>query len=54
MIKFIIPVLIVFVIILFWDKITEVIKKKFNVNFNYLITTATILIITIIFLLIKN
>jgi len=54
MIKFIIPILIIFIIVLFWDKITKVINKKFKVNLNYLLISATFLIITIIFFLIRN
>jgi hypothetical protein len=54
MIKFIIPAIIIFVIILFWGKITKTFYKKFNVNLNYLLACATLLTITIIFLLIKN
>ena len=54
MIKFIIPFVIIFLIILFWEKICEIIYKKFNIRLNYLLTTATLLIIAIIILLIKN
>ena len=32
MIKFIIPAIIVFLIVLFWEKINEFIYKKFNIN----------------------
>jgi len=54
MIKFIIPAIIIFVIILFWEKINKAVYKKFNISLNYLLIIATLLTITIIFLLIKN
>ena len=54
MIKFIIPAFIIFLIILFWEKINEIIYIKFNIRLNYLFTSATLLIIAIIILLIKN
>jgi len=54
MIKFFIPAVIVFLIILFWDKISDLIYKKFNIKLNYLLTGVTLLIIVIIYLLIRN
>mgnify|MGYP006088002195 FL=1 len=54
MIKFFIPAIIVFLIILFWDKISDLIYKKFNIKLNYLLTGATILIIVTTYLLIRN
>jgi hypothetical protein len=54
MIKIIIPAVIIFLIILFWEKINEMIYKKFNIKLNYLLISITLLIITIIILLIKN
>ena len=54
MIKFVIPAVIIFLIILFWDKISDVIYKKFNIQLNYLLTAVTLLIIVTIYLLIKN
>jgi hypothetical protein len=32
MIKFIIPAIIIFLIVLFWEKINEIIYKKFNIK----------------------
>ena len=32
MIKFIIPAIAIFLLVLFWDKINETIYKKFNIN----------------------
>ena len=53
MIKFIVPAIVIFLIILFWEKISKMIFKKFNIRLNYLIISATLLIIAIIILLIK-
>ena len=53
MIKFIIPAVIIFLIILFWEKINEIIYKKFNIRINYLLISATLFIIVIVILLIK-
>jgi len=54
MIKFIVSAFIVFLIILFWEKICEMIYKKFNIRLNYLLISATLFIIAIIVLLINN
>ena len=54
MLKFIIPVIVVFLIVLFWEKINEIIYKKFNIKLNYLLISATLLIIAAIYFLIKN
>jgi hypothetical protein len=48
MIKFIIPAVIVFLIVLFWEKINEFIYKKFNIKINYIVVSIFILIIGII------
>ena len=37
MIKFIIPAIILFLIVLFWEKINEMINKKFNIKINYIV-----------------
>ena len=37
MIKFIIPAIIIFLIVLFWEKINEKIYKKFNIKINYIV-----------------
>ena len=54
MIKFIIPAVIVFLIVLFWEKINELISKKFNFSLNFILVIATLLLVVIIYLLIKN
>jgi len=54
MFKFILPAIVIFFIILFWERINEIIYKKFNIKLNYLLISATLLIILAIYLLIKN
>ena len=54
MIKFIIPAVIVFLIVLFWEKINELIRKKFNFSLNYILVIATLLLFFVIYLLVKN
>ena len=54
MIKFIIPGVIIFLIVLFWEKINKIIRKKFNFSLNYLIVIATLLLVVVIYLLVKN
>ena len=53
MIKFILPAIIVLFIVAFWEKITEIVLKKFNIRLNYIIVSAALIIITIIILLIN-
>ena len=53
MIKFIIPVVLMFLIILFWEKITELFQEKFNIRLNYIVVGATIIVIAFILLLLK-
>ena len=53
MIKFILPVIIVLLIVVFWEKITEVILKKFNIRLNYIVVSAVFITIAIIILLIN-
>ena len=54
MIKFILPVVIIFLIVLFWEKINEFIYKKFRIKLNYLLISAALLMIAAIYLLIKD
>ena len=54
MLKFIIPAIIFFIIVLFWEKITFKMYKKFNIQLNYLIVSAICLVITAILLLLYN
>jgi len=54
MIKFIIPTIIIFLIVLFWEKINKFIFDKFNIKLNYLFISAILLIIAVILLLLNN
>ena len=51
MIKFIVPAVIVFLIVLFWEKINEYIFKKTNIRINYIISALILMILGIIFIL---
>ena len=53
MIKFIIPAVLIFLIVLFWEKITEFFQKKFNIRLNNVVVGAVIIAITIILLLLN-
>ena len=51
MVKFIVPAVIIFLIVLFWEKINDAIYKKFNVKINYIVLILLILILGVIFAL---
>ena len=51
MLKFIIPAVIVFLIVLFWEKINEVIYKKFKIKINYFVLIIFLIILGAIFTL---
>jgi hypothetical protein len=51
MIKFIIPAVIFFLVVLFWEKINEAIYKKFNIKINNIIIVILLVILGIIFAL---
>jgi len=53
MIKYILPTIIIFLIVLFWEKITEIVFKKFNIRLNYIVVSAVLIAIAIIVLLIN-
>ena len=53
MIKYIIAAIIIFSIILFWEKISKIFEKKFNIRLNYLLVSLFALVITIILLLLN-
>ena len=53
MIKFIFLALIIFLIILFWEKIHKFIFKKYNIKLNYIFVILTLIILTIILLLLN-
>ena len=48
MIKFIIPAVIFFLIVLFWEKINEIIYKKFKVKINKIISVILLVILGLI------
>ena len=53
MLKFIIPAIVIFFIVLFWEKITEIVEKKLNIKLNYIVISSVILIIAAILLLLN-
>ena len=53
MIKYIIPAIIIFLIVLFWEKITELAEKKFNIKLNNMAVSAAVVVIVIILLLLN-
>ncbi len=53
MIKFIIPAVLVFLIVLFWEKISDFGEKKLNIKLNYIVVSSVIVIIAIILLLLN-
>jgi len=54
MIKFIIPAVIIFFVVLFWEKISEIIYKKFKIKINYIAILIFLIIIGIILILLYN
>ena len=53
MIKYIIPAVIIFLVVLFWEKITDFVEKKFNIRLNYIVISSVIAAIAIILLLLN-
>ena len=53
MFKYLIPAIIVFLIVLFWEKITDFVEKKFNIKLNYLVVSSIVAAIAIILLLLN-
>jgi len=53
MIKFILPAIVIFLIVLFWEKITEYVEKRFNIKLNYIVVSSIIVAIAIILLLLN-
>ena len=51
MVKFIVPAVVIFLVVLFWEKINEAIYKKFNIKINYIILILSILILGVVFAL---
>jgi len=53
MIKYILPAIIIFFIVLFWEKITDFVEKKFNIKLNYIVVCSVIAAIMIVLLLLN-
>jgi len=53
MIKYILPAIIIFLIVLFWEKITEFVEKKFNIKLNYIVVSSIVAAIVIVLLLLN-
>ena len=53
MIKYLLPAIIVFLIVLYWEKITDFVEKKFNIKLNYIIVSSIIAAIAIILVLLN-
>ncbi len=51
MIKFIIPAIIVFLIVLFWENINKLVYSKFNIKINYIVAIIIVAILGAIFTL---
>ena len=51
MIKFIIPAIIIFLVVLFWEKINEYFLKKLNIKINYIFSIIFFVILLIIIIL---
>tara|TARA_B100000989_G_scaffold164294_1_gene122768 strand:+ start:786 stop:950 length:165 start_codon:yes stop_codon:yes gene_type:complete len=51
MIKFIVPAVIVFLIVLFWEKINNTIYEKFKIKINYIVLIIFLSVLGIIFTL---
>ena len=54
MLKFIIPAVLIFLIVLFWEKINDFIYKKFKVKINYIALSVLSLILIIVLMLLYN
>ena len=48
MVKFVIPAIIVYLIVLFWEKIQEFFYNKFNIKMNYIVLAIFVVILTIV------
>ena len=53
MIKYILPAIIIFLIVLFWEKITDFVEKKFNIKLNYIVISSIIALMAIVLLLLN-
>ena len=53
MIKYILPAIIIFLIVLFWEKITIFVEKKFKIKLNYIVVSSVIAGVAVILLLLN-
>tara|TARA_B100000029_G_C16894792_1_gene711771 strand:- start:105 stop:269 length:165 start_codon:yes stop_codon:yes gene_type:complete len=53
MIKYILPAIIIFLIVLFWEKITQFVEKKFKIKLNYIVVSIIIVVLAVILLLLN-
>ncbi len=51
MLKFVIPAIIFFLVVLFWEKINEKIYQKFKIKINLIIVMAALLFLLAVLLL---
>jgi len=51
MLKFFIPAVIIFIIVLFWEKINEIFYKKFKIRINYIAVVILVVVLVAIFTL---
>ena len=51
MLKFIIPAIIIFLIVLFWEKINKKVYEKFNIKINYIVIVFGLFICGTVFAL---
>ncbi len=51
MFKFIIPAIIVFLIVLFWEKLNGIIYRKFKIKINYVIFSISLIALGLVFIL---
>ena len=53
MIKYILPAIVILLIVLYWEKITDLVQKKFNIKLNYIAVISIVAAITVIILLLN-
>jgi len=53
MIKYILPAILIFLIVLFWEKITQFVEKKFKIKLNYIVVSIIIVVLAVILLLLN-
>ena len=54
MIKYLLPAIVILLIVLFWEKITDLVQKKFNIKLNYIIVIVVVTAIIAIVLLLNS